>query len=217
RFPELQFVGGPVGRGYYVIYLRKGDDRLRDELNAAILRLLQEGKLRSVYERYGLWNAAQEKLGTPGLGQEVTEQSTELRGWAVVARNLPYLLKGAGITVWLACVSMPLAIVAGLLIALGRVYGPAPVSGLLAADVEVIRGTPLLIQLLTIYFALPPTLGIRLDAFGAAILGLAINYSAYEAEIYRAGLLAIPKGQLEAALALGMSKATALRRVIVPQ
>jgi polar amino acid transport system substrate-binding protein len=112
---------------------------------------------------------------------------------------------------------MPLAMAAGLLVALGRLYGPAPLQWLLTVYVEFLRGTPLLIQLFTIYYVLPPALGISLDPIPAAIAGLAINYSAYEAENYRAGLLAIPTGQMEAALSLGMSRAVALRRVIVPQ
>src|SRR4029077_3783280 len=78
------------------------------------------------------------------------------------------------------------------------------------------RGTPLMLQLFVIFYVLP-NLGLRLDAFASAILGLAINSPAYEAEIYRAGLQAIPAGQMEAALALGMSRRLALRRVIVPQ
>ncbi len=82
--------------------------------------------------------------------------------------------------------------------------------------VEVLRGTPLLLQLYVVFFLLPE-IGIRIPAFFAAVAGLAINYSAYEAEIYRAGLQAVPRGQMEAALALGMSQSLALRRVVVPQ
>jgi polar amino acid transport system substrate-binding protein len=111
---------------------------------------------------------------------------------------------------------MPLAIGLGLLIALGRLYGPGSLRWLLTVYVEVLRGTPLLLQLYTVFFVLP-SLGVKIDAFPAAIIGLAINYSAYESEIYRAGLLAIPIGQMEAALALGMSRRVALRRIIVPQ
>ena len=224
RFRGLDFVGPPVGPGYYVIYLRAGDERLRDELNAGLLDIIHNGKLRALYERYGLWNATQEKLGTPGLGLAavgpdlpVIEQSEEAHGWAVVRRNLPLLLQAAWMTVRLTCEAMPLAIIAGLLVALGRLYGPAPLRWLSTGYVEFLRGTPLLIQLFTIYYVLPPALGISLNPITAAIVGLAINYSAYEAENYRAGLLAIPTGQLEAALSLGMSRAVALRRVIVPQ
>jgi polar amino acid transport system substrate-binding protein len=135
----------------------------------------------------------------------------------VVKRNLPLLLQAAGMTVQLTCMAMPLAILLGLFVALGRLYGPWPLRWLLGFYVEVLRGTPLFLQLFTLYFVLPPALGFRLDPIPAAVLGLAVNYSAYEAEIYRAGLLAIPAGQMEAALSLGMSRAVALRRVIVPQ
>ena len=80
----------------------------------------------------------------------------------------------------------------------------------------MLRGTPLMLQLFVIFYVLPNA-GVRLDAFLAAVLGLAINYSAYEAEIYRAGLQAVPEGQMEAALALGMSRRLALRRIVLPQ
>jgi polar amino acid transport system substrate-binding protein len=106
--------------------------------------------------------------------------------------------------------------VAGLSIAVGRLYGPRWLRPPLVWYVELVRGTPLVLQLYLIFFLLPE-LGLSLPALAAAILGLAINYSAYEAEIYRAGLQAIPRGQMEAALSLGMSRWTALRRIIVPQ
>ncbi len=252
RFSALHFVGPPVGKGFYVIYLRKGAERLRDELNAGLLDVIHGGQLRAIYEHYGIWNDAQERLGTPGLGSEVArdtqrptasgrgpeqkdpssesnpgdipnggseavETSVEVRGLVVLKRNLPLLVQAAGMSVLLTCAAMPLAIVAGLFVALGRLYGPAPLRVSLTAYVEILRGTPLLLQLFTIYYVIPPAFGLNLSPFPAAVLGLALNYSAYESEIYRAGLLAIPVGQMEAALSLGMSKAVALRRIIVPQ
>ena len=126
------------------------------------------------------------------------------------------LLQGAVVTILLSITSMPLAIVAGLLIAIGRLYGPRLLRYPLGWYVEIIRGTPLVLQLYLIFFLLPE-LGLSLPALVAAILGLAGNYAAYEAEIYRAGLQAIPHGQMEAALSLGMSRGLALRRIIVPQ
>jgi polar amino acid transport system substrate-binding protein len=104
----------------------------------------------------------------------------------------------------------------GMLIAIGRLYGPGFVRAPLTAYVEFLRGTPLMLQLYFIFFFLPE-IGLNVPAFACAILGLAVNYSAYESEIYRAGLQAIPPGQLEAGLALGMSRPAALRRIIVPQ
>lgn len=216
RYPELRFVGSPVGRGYYVMYLRPGDERLRDTLNDGLRTLIDNGQLRELYERYGIWNDTQRELGQAGLSRKVVADPTARSGWQVVGDNLEILLQSAVMTVVLSVLSMPLAIALGLFVALGRLYGPAPMRWVLMGYVEVLRGTPLLLQLFTIYFVLP-RVGVQIPAFYAAILGLAINYSAYEAEIYRAGLMAIPVGQMEAALALGMSKATALRRIIVPQ
>jgi polar amino acid transport system substrate-binding protein len=137
-------------------------------------------------------------------------------GWTVVARYGSTLLEAAGLTVILSVLSFPLAIAAGLLIALGRLYGPRWLRPLLVSYVEFLRGTPLMLQLYFIFFFLPE-IGIAIPAFWTAIWGLAMNYSAYESEIYRAGLQAIPRGQMEAALSLGMSRGLALRRIVVPQ
>lgn len=122
----------------------------------------------------------------------------------------------SGMTLALSAISFPLAVSLGLLIALGRLYGPRWIRAPLTAYVEFLRGTPLMLQLYFIFYFLPE-IGIIIPAFPTAILGLAINYSAYESEIYRAGLQAIPSGQMEAALSLGMSRITALREIIVPQ
>ena len=137
--------------------------------------------------------------------------------WTNLPHYIGMLLKAAWTTIQLSFLSMPLAIVLGLVVAVGRLYGPWWIRVPFEGYVELLRGTPLLLQLFVIYYVLPHLTGVSLPEFWAAVLGLAINYSAYEAENYRAGLLAIPRGQMEAALALGMSKWTALRRVIVPQ
>jgi len=118
--------------------------------------------------------------------------------------------------VFLSIVSFPLAILIGIGVAIGRLYGPWLIAKPLGLYVEVLRGTPLMLQLYAIFFLLPK-IGLALPALAAGIAGLAINYSAYESEIYRAGLQAIPRGQMEAALALGMTPALAIRRIILPQ
>jgi polar amino acid transport system substrate-binding protein len=119
-------------------------------------------------------------------------------------------------TILLSVASFPLAILIGLSVAVGRLHGPAWLRPLLAGYVELLRGTPLMLQLYALFFLLPKV-GLALPALVAAILGLAMNYSAYESEIYRAGLKAVPAGQFEAALALGMTKWQSLRHVLVPQ
>ena len=121
-------------------------------------------------------------------------------------------------TIQVCIISMTFAIILGLSIAVIRMYGPKPLGFILAAYVEIMRGTPLLIQLYIIYYGLPELgIGLKPEPFTAAILGLSLNYAAYEAEIYRAGIKSIHKGQMEAALALGMTKFMALRKVIIPQ
>src|SRR4051812_10605680 len=121
-------------------------------------------------------------------------------------------------TVFLAVASFPVAMAIGLLVGLGRVYGPLAVRFPLGLYVEFLRGTPLLLQLYFVFYLLPQIIpALTLTPLQAGIIGLAINYSAYEAENYRAGLLAIPRGQMEAALALGMTPLTAIRVVIIPQ
>jgi polar amino acid transport system substrate-binding protein len=126
------------------------------------------------------------------------------------------MLQSAGMTVILAVLSFPFAIALGMCVAIGRVYGAPWMRVPLTAYVEFLRGTPLMLQLYFVFFFLPEV-GIKIPAFATAITGLAINYSAYESEVYRAGLQAIPPGQMEAALSLGMSRTLAIRRIIVPQ
>ena len=115
----------------------------------------------------------------------------------------------------LSCAAMALAVVIGSLIATGRVYGPRPLQAVLTTYVEVMRGTPLLLQLFVLYFGLAPF--VQLPAFVAALLGLGLNYAAYESEIYRGALQAVPQGQLDAARALGLSDRQALVLVRGPQ
>lgn len=133
-----------------------------------------------------------------------------------VLEMMPYLLSGAVMTVKLTVVSMLLALIAGLGIALLRLSRNRVLKLVSSAYVEVIRGTPLLVQLFIIYYGLPQY-GIRLDAFTAGVLGLALNYSAYLAEVYRGGILAIDRGQWEAGSSIGLSRNALLRHVILPQ
>jgi polar amino acid transport system substrate-binding protein len=128
----------------------------------------------------------------------------------------PLFAKGTLATVEISILAMALASVLGLALALTRVYGPRPAATLALWYVEFMRGTPLLIQLYFIYFGLPQV-GLKLTAFAAAVIGVGLNYAAYEAEIYRAGLMAVPRQQTEAALALGLTRRQAIRLVVLPQ
>lgn len=215
-FPGLHRVGDLLAPGYYVGYVRKGDDSLRLALNAAIESAIADGALERIYKKYDVWNDDQLELAEVATNWPPATVVAESR-WNNIGHYTLMLLRAAWTTIQLSFLSMPLAIVLGLAVAIGRLYGPAWIRIPCEAYVELLRGTPLLLQLFVIYYVLPQLVGVSLPEFWAGVLGLAINYSAYEAENYRAGLLAIPRGQMEAALALGMNTRTALRRVIIPQ
>ncbi len=211
---DLRFAGEPFADGFYGIGVRPEDKALLETLNRSIAELVADRTLEKIYSRYGLWNSGQERLAEARV--ETTTAGVRISTLREWPKYLPLLLKGALVTTELSVLAMALAVVLGLTLALGRLYGLAPVRWLATAYIEVIRGTPLLIQLYLIYYGLP-NFGVRLTAFAAAVLGLGCNYAANEAENYRAGIQSIPRGQMEAALALGMTRAQALRRIIIPQ
>lgn len=211
---SLQFSGASFAPGFYGIGVRTEDASLLAALNKAIEELLHEGTLEQIYRKYGLWDDNQGRLGEykPDTVEKRAKVST-LREWP---KYLPLLMRGAVTTVELSVLAMALAIVVGLILVLMQLLGPAPMRWFSRAYIEIFRGTPLLIQLFMIYYGLPEV-GIRLNAFVAAILGLGLNYAANEAENYRAGVQAIPQGQTEASLALGMSRWQSLRYIVLPQ
>src|SRR5262249_57544060 len=124
-------------------------------------------------------------------------------------------VRGKGVSVVISVLSMALAVTCGLGLSLARRYGGRVSRSAAGAYVEVFRGTPVLLQLYVLYYGLAPL--VAFGAFTAAVIGLGLNYAAYEAELYRAGLEAVPLGQTEAALALAMSPAQPLRPILLPQ
>jgi polar amino acid transport system substrate-binding protein len=177
-------------------------------VNEILKERMRDGTLERIYRKWGI---AQAQLS--GAPVRVAEDGGAPRS-AVVA-YIPALLRASLVTIILSCASMALAIIAGILIASGRVYGNALTRSVLIAYVEIIRGTPLLLQLFVLYYGLAAV--IRLPAFLAALLGLGLNYAAYESEIYRSALEAVPRGQLEAARTLGFTETQLLRLVRGPQ
>jgi polar amino acid transport system permease protein len=126
----------------------------------------------------------------------------------------PAIAEGIGVTLMLTAVTMLAGLAIGALGAAGRVYGRSWLRTLLAAYVEVVRNTPLLVQLFIIFFGLP-SLGVRLDAVTAALIALSVNLGAYTTEIIRAGLEAVPRSQIEAGYSLGLSGAQVFRHVVL--
>ena len=137
----------------------------------------------------------------------------EMNFGPVLART-PLLVQGTIDTIVLSAQSITLGLTIGLAAALLRTNGPKWSGTLVAGYVEAFRNTPLLVQLFLIFFGLP-YMGLRLTAEQAALFAVSINLGAYSAEIFRAGLLAIPKTQIEAGLALGMSRLQVLRHVVI--
>ena len=137
--------------------------------------------------------------------------------WDLVMNSFPLLLTGAVVTVQITALSVALGVIIGLFVGVARICHVAPLRILAAVYVDFLRGTPLLVQIFLIYFALPVITGQRVDPFFAAIASCGINSGAYVAEIFRAGIQSIDAGQMEAGRSLGMTWMQTMRYIIVPQ
>jgi polar amino acid transport system substrate-binding protein len=241
RNPGLVNQPAPLAVGHYVGVLAPTQTAMRDRMDAILRDAMRDGRLEAIFRRWNVWNDDQPRLYArlladssanpiapsslaPGDPATVASTATAenrpnsnetMSAWEAGRRYLPALLNAAVITVLLSCLSMALAVIAGMLIASGRIYGNGPLRVALTTYVEVIRGTPLLLQLFVLYFGLAAF--VQLPAFLAALLGLGLNYAAYESEIYRGALEAVPPGQLESARTLGFSERQILALVRAPQ
>src|SRR4051812_2704955 len=213
-----------VAIGHYVGLLSAANRPLRDSMDEILRRAMHDGTLERILRKWAVWNDDQPAMYArllagepvaPIVGLDTSAAVATVSKWEAARRYFPSLLRASVVTVVLSCLSMALAVGVGVLIATGRVYGGRTVRGALTAYVELIRGTPILLQLFVLYYGLAAA--IRLPAFVAALLGLALNYAAYESEIYRSALEAISPGQLEAARTLGLSEGQVLRLVRAPQ
>lgn len=214
----------------YVVAFRLRDAPLQRAVDDAVAAMARDGSLRGIYERWGLWNSETAALlGDPDPEPHAVATSFEAWRASVGVRPpfiervrhrypamMPLFAHAAFLTLAVSVLAMIVAVALGLLLAMGRGFGPWPVRWLCVAYVELFRGTPLLVQLTMIYFGLPE-LGVTLSPFSAGVVALGLNYAAAESENYRAGLVSVPPGQLDAARALGLSTWQALRHVIIPQ
>ena len=219
-----------VAVGHYVGVLDTKHAALRGRIDAILREAMRDGSLESIFRRWGLWNNDQPALYARVLGTIAPVPGAAVPSpsggpdeappappdtAAAVRRYLPALFRAALITIVLSCFAMALAIMLGVAVASGRVYGGRLLRAVLTAYVELTRGTPVLLQLFVLYYGLAEI--VRLPAFVAALLGLGLNYAAYESEIYRSALEAVPKGQLEAARVLGLSERQVFTLVRGPQ
>ncbi|MCE1187840.1 MAG: ABC transporter substrate-binding protein/permease [Ignavibacteria bacterium] len=207
---KLKRAGSPFQTGAYVYGIRKQDTLLQAKLNTAIDTLVHNGKLEEIYRKWGMWDELQPQLA----GEKATYTVTN-KGFNY-AEALLRLCHAAIITILLSFGAMFVALALGLPLALAQSRGPRWLSNASTVYIEFFRGTPVLVQLLFLYFGLP-RIGIALPGWLTALVGLGLNYAAYESQIYRAALMSVPSGQWEVAYSLGMKPALAFRRIILPQ
>jgi polar amino acid transport system substrate-binding protein len=220
RHSGLHTQAGGIAEGHYIVITAPENTALRDQVDRILRDAMADGRLEAILRKWNVWNDDQRRLHATVLSgaavAPVAPVAANAPGlFAATRRYLPSLLQAAAITLVLSCLAMALAVGLGIAIATGRVYGGALAGGALTLYVEVMRGTPVLLQLFVIYYGLSSV--IRLPAFAAALIGLGLNYAAYESEIYRSALQAIPRGQLEAARILGFSEPQILRLIRGPQ
>jgi polar amino acid transport system substrate-binding protein len=203
--------------GHYIIITAPENTTLRNQVDEILKAAMRDGTLERIFRKWNIWNDDQPALFAralempSGQASDAAAPSSMELSW----RYVPSLFRAAVVTLVLSFAAMALAVILGMLIAIGRIYGDPFTKLILTVYVEVMRGTPVLLQLFVIYYGLASV--VRLPAFAAALLGLGLNYAAYESEIYRSALEAVPKGQLDAARILGFTKLQTLRLIRAPQ
>ncbi|HVD60742.1 MAG TPA: ABC transporter substrate-binding protein/permease [Gemmatimonadaceae bacterium] len=216
RTPGFVIVREPVATGHYVAVFAQRNSALRDSADVILRARMRDGSLEKTFRSWGVWDSLEAQHFSRVLAATpIAAAGPGVHTRTSVGAYIPSLLRAAVVTLLLSFLSMALAVAIGVLTAAGRVYGPAIIRIPLTIYVEVVRGTPVLLQLFVIYYGLSSV--VRLPAFLAAVIGLGLNYAAYESEIYRGALMAIPRVQLEAARTLGLSEAQILRLVRGPQ
>jgi len=209
RHPTVAAVAD-VAEGSYAIAIRPQDDDLRQAIDRALGAELASGAWRQTLARWQIDDPRQQALAVAPAAAATAATGTV----PLSPRQIALFLQGALVTLLISLAAMALAAPLGLGLALVRLESRR-LRPFAAAYVEIVRGTPVLLQLYVLYFGLADL--IALGPWSAAIIGLGLNYAAYEAEIYRGAIQAIPARQWEAALAIGLSRRAALRHVILPQ
>jgi polar amino acid transport system substrate-binding protein len=204
---------GDVGEGRYAIALRAEDDDLRAALDRALGEMIDSGAWRRTLQRWGIDDPRQQRLTALG-GLPTPAAAIAAAPRALTGRQFWLFAEGALVTLLISLAAMVVAAPLGLALALARLES-SRLRPLAAIYVEIVRGTPVLLQLYLLYYGLAGVL--PLGPFTAAIVGLGLNYAAYESEIYRAAIGSVPRAQWEAALAVGASRKAAFREIILPQ
>ncbi len=209
-FRDLKTVGRRFTDEKFGIALGSGSEDLQQEINLALKKIRETREYDRIHEKW--FGEAAERAAE----QEAQKTKPRVFDTGIIRRTFAIFLRGVSWTARLAFLSFFLGLPVGLLLALMRVQSSYLIAAPAAVYVEVMRGTPLLVQILFIYFVLP-YFGIYLPAFTSGVIALTLNSAAYISEIFRAGILSIDAGQMEAARALGMTYPQAMRRIILPQ
>lgn len=207
QHPTLKCLPYDVARGSYVIGVRKADPELKQAIDAALAAMRADGELERILRKANLWDARQVEA-PPSEGQAIRSRSLD-------GEMLLQFLAASWVTLKLTVLAFLLAVPFGVVLAVVRVYGSPLASGAARLYIELFRGTPVLLQLFVLYYGVASV--VSLGPVEAAVLGLGLNYGAYEAEVYRGALLAIPRGQSEASRALGLNPTQTLWHVLLPQ
>ena len=201
-------IAGTVGEKSEQGFAARKDSGLLPELNTALDELRADGTLAAISQKYLKANAS----GAPAEGAPAPRST-----WQLIADNLWPLAKAAlTMTIPLTIISFAIGLVIALAVALARLSPNVVLSNLARFYISIIRGTPLLVQLFIVFFALPE-FGVKIDPFPAAVIAFSLNVGGYAAEIIRSAIQSIPKGQWEAAETIGLNYTGTLRRIILPQ
>jgi polar amino acid transport system permease protein len=199
--------GGEIGKQYAF-------DAMAMPKSAAIVGQIAEARRRATF-RFRAIFVATWVIFIGGLAFLIA-QSGRVDMVALLQTWGTFIIGGVPVTIFVSVTSIFFAVIFAVFGALGRLSKSAPIYAIATLYVSVVRGTPLIVQIIFVYLALPQ-FGLVFDALACGIFALAFNYGAYLTEIFRAGIEAIPRGQREAAGALGMTESQTMRRVILPQ
>ncbi|MBI2299071.1 MAG: ABC transporter permease subunit [Armatimonadetes bacterium] len=208
-FPELTTVGKPLTEEFYGLAMRPDDTDLQAALDQSLEKLDTDGGYAALHRKWFGEPAFLPQLATA----KPREEAAKAPGAGEVLRPL---LRGLRVSLELTLLALLAGLPLGLLVSLVRMSSFRPVAWLAGFYIELMRGTPLLVQIFAIYYVLP-AIGVRLPALPSALVALSLNVAAYIAEILRAGVQSIDVGQMEAARSLGLSYGLAMRLVVLPQ
>ena len=207
--PNFKWACDAFNPGFFVIGIRKADTATKKMVDMAIDSIVNNGTIEKILRSWNMWSDAQNKLKT-------AKNITVIKKSFNWGEGLLRLFHAASITVLLAFGAMFIAVVLGLPLSFGQTKGPKIIRILCTVYIEFFRGTPVIVQLLFLYFGLP-VIGFAPPGWLTALIGLGLNYAAYESQIYRSAFDAVPQRQWDVAYSLSMRPALAFRRIILPQ